>query len=191
MAEISIDDLPDATMGRFADRDAAQAALDAVLAAARHYCGWHVSPVKDGDILVLDGPGGRVLDLPTRKLNALTSVAESDAALDVSKLDWSHKGLIRKRSGARWPCRYRSVTVTINHGFTEAEAADWRNAIINAVDTMARSFGGGGAAAGSLVRKRVDDVEYQWSDLADAANRAVYSEAETFDHYRIDQVLFA
>jgi len=193
MAEIGIDDLPAATRARFVDDDAAQAALDAVLAAARHHCGWHVSPVKTGDVLTLDGPGVSVLDLPTGKLNALTSVTEDETALDVTKLTWSGRGLVRKKSGARWSCHYRSIVATITHGFTEAEAADWRRAIVAMVDAVSQSLTAEAETSGALKRKKVDDTEYEWSDqdFAESASQAVYSVSAVLDQYRCETVLFA
>lgn len=191
MAEIATTDLSAATLARFGSEEAAQAALDAVLAAARRYCGWHVSPIREGDELTLDGPGGGVLDLPTRKLNALTEVVEGGTTLDVTKLDWAqdgpHGAPVRKQSGARWSCRYRSIVVTIDHGFTEAEAADWRKAIIDMANTVSYTSA---TSSDALKRKRVDDVEYEWFDFASAAGDAVYSVSAVLDSYRISEVLF-
>jgi len=191
MAEIATTDLPAVTLTRFGSTEAAQAALDAVLAAARRYCGWHVSPVMSGDELTLDGPSGCVLDLPTRKLKALTEVVEDSVDLDVTKLDWAqdgpHGAPVRKQSGARWSCRYRSIVVTIDHGFTEAEAADWRKAIIDMVNTVSYSSSTSGD---DLKRKRVDNVEYEWFDFTAAAQDAVYSAQAVLDSYRIHEVMF-
>lgn len=193
MAEIAITDLSAATLARFGSDEAAQAALDAVLVAARRYCGWHVSPARTADELTLDGPSGQILDLPTRKLNALTSVSESGATLDVSTLDWSedgpHGAPVRKQSGARWSCRYRSIVATVDHGFSEAEAADWRKAIIDMVNTVSYSYTSASTSEDALKRKRVDDVEYEWFDFASAAGEAVYTVSSVLDGYRLPEVL--
>lgn len=191
MAELTINDLPASTRARFASDSETQAALDAALVAARRYCGWHVSPVKTGDIATLDGPCGRVLDLPTRKLLALTAVTENGNTVDVDKLEWSQNGSVRKLSGASWSYRYRSIVATMTHGFTEAEAADWRKAIVTMIDAMVP--GAAGENGGTLVRKRVDDVEYEWSDgdLAAAADRAVYSVSNVLNSYQLVPVVFA
>ena len=195
MAEIGPEDLPAAALERFGDNDVAQAAIDAVLAAARAHCGWHVSPEREGDVLTLDGPGGRVLDLPTRKLTTLGEIVENGVERDVSTLAWSQNGSVRKRSGGCWSGVYRSIEATITHGYTEVEAADWRAAIVamvvevsySAVDTSS------GDTSGALKRKKIDDVEYEWSDqgLAQAAASAVYSVESTLDRYRLPEVLFA
>lgn len=189
MAEIDTSDLSAATLTRFGTNDAARAALDAVLVASRHYCRWHVSPVREADALTLDGPAGRVLDLPTRKLNNLTSVTENGAALDVTKLEWSENGSVRKLSGARWTDRYRAIVVTINHGYTEEEAADWRKAILDMVDTVSYAYITN-SDDGVMKRKRVDDVEYEWFDFAAAAGQAVYAVSSVLDAYRLPEVLF-
>lgn len=193
MAEIATTDLSAATLARFGSTPAAQAAINAVLAAARRYCGWWVSPAKTADVVTLDGPVGQIVDLPTRKLTALTSVVEAGTTLDVTKLDWSadgpHGAPIRKQSGARWSSRYRSIVVTMNHGFTEAEAADWRKAIIDMVTTVSYSYVNASSGNDALKRKRVDDVEYEWFDFASAAAESVYSVSAVLDAYRISGVM--
>lgn len=195
MAEIGIDDLPDSVRAKFVDVDAAQAAVDAVLAAARRHCGWHVSPVKTGDVLTLDGPGVQLLDLPTLKLNAVTSMVEDGTTLDVAKLNWSENGSIRKRSGGCWTHWYRAVVATITHGFTEAEAADWRKAIIEMVGDVADQMtdSAGEETSGPLKRKKVNNVEYEWSEseISTAADDAVYTVQNVLEEYRLSKVLFA
>lgn len=188
MAEIGLSDLASATKTRLGGDVPAQAALDAVLVAARRHCGWHVSPVKTGDVLTLDGPGIGALDLPTGKLNALTSVVENGTSLDVARLDWSKTGVVRKQSGAWWSSRYRSIVAIITHGFTEAEAVDWRRTIIAMVDAVSYASAAVGED-GPLKRKKVDDVEYEWFDAA--AEQALLSVSAVLDAYRLPEVLFA
>ncbi len=160
MAELAPADLPAAVRARFADDTAAQAAIDAVLVAARRYCGWHVSPVRTGESIELDGPGGRVLSLPTLSLNSVTSVTELGVAVDVTKLDRSRrKGTLTKQMFDRWTCRDGAIIAVITHGYTEAEAADWRRAIIATVD--ARSQPSLRDDSGLKVKK-VDDIQYEW-----------------------------
>lgn len=159
MAELAPADLPAAVRARFADDEAAQAAIDEVLVAARRYCGWHVSPVQTGEQFELDGPGGRVLSLPTLSLNAVTAVTELGVAVDVTTLDRSRRaGTLTKQFG-QWTCRDGAITATVTHGYTEAEAADWRRAVIATVD--ARSQASLRDDSGLKVKK-VDDVQYEW-----------------------------
>jgi hypothetical protein len=165
MAELTIDDVR-LFSDRFddTDDDALQALLDAALAAARRYCGWPVSPVVEDDELIIDGPGGRVLSLPTLNLIEVSELSENGVAADVTKLDISRrKGTITKRSHGCWTHRDGAIAVTMTHGFTEAQAADWRRAVLRLVDTMSLQPATVGAEREpDMSRKRVDDVEYQW-----------------------------
>ncbi len=191
MAELAVGDLPAATRARFGSDAAAAAALDAVLAAARRHCGWHVSPARTEEI-TLDGPGGCILDIPTRRLTDVDGVTESGTDLDVDTLNWStdgpHGARITKASGARWTDQYRAIVVDITHGFTEAQAADWRRAIIDMVDAV--SYESSAGSDRPLKRKRVDDTENEWFDFTAAADKAVYSSATVLDGYQIPGVLF-
>lgn len=178
MAELTYADLPAAVLARFADNAAAQAAIDTALVAARRFCGWHVSPSK-AETVVVDGPGGRVLSLPTLNLTAVASVTELGAAVDVSTLDRSRaKGTLTKQYGY-WSGRDGSISATITHGFTEAEAADWRSAILKLVDTWSESPDRDSA---DLKRKKVDDVELEWFEGAISTSEELSSK---FSQFRI------
>lgn len=183
MAEIAPDDLPAATRARYVDDTAAQAAINAVLAAARRWCGWHVSPVRTNEVLDLDGPGGHVLSLPTMNLIAVSAVTQLGVSLDVSTLDKSRrKGTITNMFGC-WSCRDGSITATITHGYTEAEAADWRQAIVDVVGT--RSLAQiTSRDSGDLKRKRIDDVEYEWFESLVSTDHEL---AAKFSAFRILQ----
>lgn len=165
MAELAADDLPDVIRNRFADDDAAQSSIDAALAAARRYCGWYVSPVQNGVTLDVDGPGGRALSLPTLNLLAVTAVTENDIVVDVANLRWSRrKGTVHKRGFGCWTHHEGAIEVTITHGYTEVEAADWRRAVVRLVDAMSlEDVTETERDSADLIRKRVDDVEYQWA----------------------------
>lgn len=164
MAELLYSDLPADVLARFADTTAAQKAIDTALVAARRFCGWHVSPVRASEALTeLDGPGGRVLSLPTLNLTAVASVTELGVAVDVTTLDRSRrKGTLTKQSGW-WTCRDGAISATITHGFTEAEALDWRAAILELVDAWSEVSTRDGS---DMKRKKVDDVEYEWFETA-------------------------
>jgi len=193
MPELSTDDVVEFTLGRLEDNDETQRMLDAALVAARHYAGWHVSPVRLGHEVVIDGPCSRILLLPTKKLIELTDITEDEIALDLDTLRWSSAAdyvvRVRKRSCAFWSCDYASIVVTMDHGYTEAEAADWRQAILTMVSEMASVQMG--ASNVGLIRKRVDDVEYQWSDtVALAAAQTVTSVSYILDTYRLPRLEF-
>lgn len=91
---------------------------DVARSAARRFCGWHVTPVRQDHEVTLDGPGSPLLVLPTLRLVELTSVVEDGVALNVdADLHVSLRGLVRKRSGACWSRHYASIVVTMTHGF--------------------------------------------------------------------------
>lgn len=165
MPELTPDDVNRYTKGRLpggTDADT-QNLLDAALAAARRYCGWSVSPVETVTLTV-DGPGGRVLSLPTLNLIAVTAISESGVAWDVANLDTSRKqGTVEKHPYGHWTSRKGAISVTMTHGLTETEAADWRRAVLRLADLMDRDGRDTQRTSGELIRKKVDDVEYQWA----------------------------
>lgn len=190
MAELAPGDLPAVVRDRFADDATAQAWIDAALDEARRYCGWHVSPLATNVTLELDGPGGRVLSLPTRNLVSVTSVTELGDAVDVATLDWSRrKGTLTKQHFARhWTDRDGAITAVVTHGFTEAEAAGWRKAVLELVDRMSSAVGAVNGNSGPMIEKTVDDVTHKWqTTVGDPANLALFSmlNYELLNPYRI------
>lgn len=184
MAELSLDDAR-LFNGRFDDfdDDALQAMLNAALAAARRYCGWSVTPSATVT-LELDGPGGRVLPLPTLKLTTLTSVTENGVVLDVSTLQVSKRlGLVEKAWPQCWTHKFGSIVVAMTHGFTETEAADWRRAVLRLVNLMSREpTADAERDSPEMKRKRIDDVDYEWYDKLITTNEQL---AALFAQYRI------
>ncbi len=164
MAELTPDDLNRYTKGRLAggtDEDT-QDLLNAALSAARRYCGWSVSPVQAGVTLTIDGPGGRVLSLPTLNLIAISAISENGVPWDATKLDMSRQeGTVEKYPNGLWTPRKGGISVTMTHGYSEIEAADWRRAVLRLADLMDRDDKS--RDSGDLIRKRIDDVEYQWA----------------------------
>jgi hypothetical protein len=174
MAELTPADLDLYTNGRLpANEVETNRILQRALRALRSYCEWHVTPVKTGDVVTLDGSGQRMLMLPTQKLVTLTSVVEDGVALNVADLRASQTKpvVLRKKwttgnigwaaSQTRWSCDYSSIVVTMTHGFTEAEAEDWRLAVLDACDRFALQVGVAG-----LKRYKVRDVERDWYENA-------------------------
>jgi hypothetical protein len=82
----------------------------------RDYCGWHVAPRRNED-LVVDGDGSSLLHLPTMHVTEVAAVLVDDELLDPSKYRWSADGMLERRDGARWPAAFRSVKVTLEHGY--------------------------------------------------------------------------
>lgn len=162
MAELTAADLSTFTGGRLPNNSATTDLLNAALAAARRWCGWSVSPVQT-DIVDVDGPGGRVLSLPTLNLIEVTAVSDNDIDIEASDLRWSRrKGTVTKRSGCYWSCLDGSISVTMTHGLTEDEAADWRRAVLELADLMSKESASQRDTA-DMIMKQIDDVQYQWA----------------------------
>ena len=178
MAELTVDDLAARTLARYEDEDDAAADLAAALAGARRYCGWPVSPVQEDVEITVDGPGGRVLSLPTLNLLEVSELVENGVAVDVTALDISRrKGTVEKHPYGCWTSRSGAITVTMTHGFTEAEAADWRRAIVRLVDLMSVE---GLRDDPSLKRKRVNNVEYEWFEATISGDERLASLLSAF-----------
>ncbi len=200
MAELSVSDVEDFTNGRLRSDDPEVARmLEAALVTARRYCGWAVTPVVTDDAVTLDGPGSRILILPTRKLVALTGISEKGRPLSLTSVSatpggppgfTSRPAAVRKSSGGWWGRDYQSIDVVMTHGYLEAEAADWRYAVLSMVDEMGQ-IQISGTSELDIVSKKVDDVTYRWADrYANAAETAVYSYASVFNSYQLPPVEF-
>jgi hypothetical protein len=166
--ELTTADVEQFTGGRLLNDDPeVQRMLDAALVTARRECGWHVTPVRYADTVVIDGPNSRMLELPTRKLVQLISVTEAGTLLSLADLRWSAAGvrdrpvIVRKRSQGFWSGEYSDIEVVMDHGFDDAAAADWRQAVLSMVDQMGSMVFAGRSEA-DLVSKKVDDVTYTW-----------------------------
>ncbi|WP_131809221.1 hypothetical protein [Mycolicibacterium setense] len=147
--------------------------------------------MKLGDIVTMDGPGGAELNPPTRKIVNVTAVTDNgtDVLQDTvipAQMPWK----IVRRSGC-WSRDLAAIAVTMDHGYTELEAADWRQAILMMVDQMSLLpvSAGAGRSDADLVRQRVDDVEYQWSDGASMAlaEKVLFSVESILAGYRLVQ----
>lgn len=94
-------------------------ALAGVSRAVRRYCGWHIGP-SVSETLLLDGPGGRVLDLPSLNVADVASVTQNDTLLDPSSYRWSALGSIKLNTGW-WTEDYRAISVVLTHGYDDFE----------------------------------------------------------------------
>lgn len=143
MAELSVAAVEQYTKGRLAQGDPETVRLLAEgLSAARRYCGWHVTPIVTDDEVTLDGPGGRLLRLPTLRLVELASVTENGVELDVvADLYVSPLGMVSKRSGGCWSDKFGAIEVTMTHGFEDAP--DFDGAVLSAIDRASLAPTGG------------------------------------------------
>ncbi|WP_349318993.1 hypothetical protein [Mycolicibacterium canariasense] len=193
MSELTTADVETFTRGRLSAADpVVQDILDAALVRARNYTGWQVSPMIVDDTITLDGPGGRELFLPTRKIVSVASIAESGVSVDADDYVVSADipRMVYRQNGC-WTREYCGLAITYTHGFSEAEAADWRRAILQMVDRMSREQQAGARSDDDLKRKKVDDVEYEWVDWGAAADRAITSVESVLDFYRLTPSGFA
>jgi len=164
-------DVEQYTKGRLQATDPeTQRALDEALARIRRFCGWHVSPVRE-ETLVVDRPNSHLLFLPTLKIVSLTSVEVDGEPVDVNDIRFSHNGpgTLAFKDNRNWSSTYDNgfgqVEVTLRHGFSAAEAADFRGEVLRLIDSATISIGTGGQ--GPLMEKTVDDVTYRWSGMVD------------------------
>lgn len=164
--ELTPTDVENFTEGRLSATDPEVGrALKRALSRARRYCGWHVSPVLT-ETLTLDGFSSSYLVLPTLKVVSLNAITEDGAPVDLSEVKQSacEPGILTRAQ--RWRAGYSNITVDLAHGFTADEAEDWREAVLKIIDQAATT--GNVDGTGSLIGKKVDDVEYRWSELITA-----------------------
>ena len=177
--------------------------LTAALVVARRYCGWHVSPVNLGQSVTLDGPGSKVLWLPTRNVVTLTSVTEDGTLLDLTTIAMSRGDgpgtdrrpvALRKKTCPKWwTCNYSGLVVVMDNGFTEAQAADWRQAVLSMVDQMSQMpvLASIGQSPIGMRTKDIDDVRYQWQpQYGVLAENVIFSVTNILDDYQLPTVEF-
>lgn len=102
--------------------------LAVALSAIRTYCGWHVLGERT-ETLTLDGSGTQELQLPSVRVTDISAVVEDDETLPASAYRWSGAGLVRKRVGV-WSDEYRSIEVTLTHGYADGDAADVEGVVL-------------------------------------------------------------
>lgn len=106
----------------------APTAADQAMAAVRAYCGWHIAPSRE-EMLILDGPGGNTLCLPSLHVTDIALITEVGVDLD-GTLDysWSEAGIVRRSwstsinfgwTGAWWTTELRGLSVDLTHGYDE------------------------------------------------------------------------
>ena len=143
-------------------------ALDAALARVRRWCGWHVTPARR-ETITRDRPYSNMLIIPTLKIRQVHSITVDGQAMDLSDIRVSNDvpGMLQTVTGRPWAysCNLGQIEVELTHGFTAAEAQDFREAVLELIDNADISKGTGGD--GPLTSKRVDDVEYHWSGFVD------------------------
>ena len=100
------------------------------VAEVRAFCGWHIAP-EVTETLTLDGPGGYILVLPTRRLVDLVSITDDGSA--VTDPEWSASGMVRRYC---WTRRFRGIFATVTHGHE-----DWPLDLLAVMQEIAASTG--------------------------------------------------
>lgn len=200
MAELTPADVQTYTHGRLLATDPTVIAmLAAALRAARRETKWHVSPVRVAVTMTLDGPNSRVLFLPTMKVDGKPEVVEDGTLLDPDVIsvsagdgpDIRRRIALRKSGAAWWSAEYGAIEVTMDHGFDEDEAADWRQAILSMVDQMSLlPITASGASAFGVKSERIDDVAYTYDSYAAMAADVVFSIGHILEGYRLPDLEF-
>jgi hypothetical protein len=105
----------------------AELMLEAASNLVRRYCGWHIYPSVEFD-LVMDGPGGLTLQLPSKYVTDVATVTESGTVTDPSLYRWSELGEVERaqaywNNGAWfgwWVTGFRLLEVVFTSGYDEA-----------------------------------------------------------------------
>ena len=164
------------TRGRLdRDDDETQRQLDAALAAARRYCGWHVTPVITNQAITLDGSGDRILVLPTLHLGSVTGISEDGITLNLADVQVSARGLVLKPDGTYWTDKLGGIAVVFTHGYSSAP--DFESVILSAIDR------GGFSTA---VTPRVIGP-FQYSEPAASGSTFTDAERTVLDFYRLEK----
>lgn len=181
-SELSVDDVQDYTQSQLlAANSQTQSMLDAALAAARRDLRWHVAPVTFGEVIGLDGHGGNKLRLPTKNIVQIHAITNDGMAVDpVADVTYSADvpNVLVLNTGV-WSTQYSGITITWDHGFTNEEAVDWRNAILSLVTNIFQ-ISVAGRSFSELESKQIDDVTYGW-----AATQQLGSIEPTLANFRL------
>lgn len=118
--------------------------LNAANQAIRTECGWHVAPIITEE-LVLDGPGGTALLVPSKRVRSIIS-AVSDGRDVTADVKFSRRaGVLTLASG--WSCDVGSIELTIEHGYAIEEVDDVAALVVTLTKRAATS--------GSIVQQSI------------------------------------
>lgn len=150
--------------------------LTAAESLVRKYCGWHIAPVIEED-MVLDGTGTASLFIKSLRVVAVLAGEVDGTVVDPATLEWSEAGYLRT-SGV-WPDKLRAVKLTVQHGFDDAPDVA---AIIRAIAARAS------ASPTGVVREQAGAVSIGFSLTAPGVSGGVVlmdHERRMLDQYRI------
>lgn len=132
--------------------------LNAANQAIRTECGWHVAPIITEE-LVLDGPGGTVLLVPSKRVRSIIS-ATSDGVDVTADVKFSRRaGVLTLAAG--WSCEVGSIELTLEHGYELDEVADVAALIV----TLTKRA----AASGTIVQQSVGSASVRVATARDGS----------------------
>lgn len=112
--------------------------MQAAQGAVRRFCGWHVAPIVT-ETLRVDAYGGRILELPSKRVTAISSISVDGKDL-AGQFDWSEAGTVKLRSGC-WPDAPGSVRVVLTHGWESEDVPEVAALILTVARRAATSPG--------------------------------------------------
>lgn len=152
--------------------------LNAANQAIRTECGWHVAPIITEE-LVLDGPGGTVLLVPSKRVRSIIS-ATSDGVDVTADVKFSRRaGVLTLASG--WSCDVGSIELTMLHGHTAEEVPDVAALIV----TLTKRA----ATAGAIVQQSIGSASVRLATGRDGLAAGVplfESEKDVLAPYRLN-----
>lgn len=132
--------------------------LNAANQAIRTECGWHVAPIITEE-LVLDGPGGTSLLVPSKRVRQVLS-AKSDGVDVTDRVKFSRRaGVLSLSSG--WSCDVGSIELEIEHGYDVAEVPDVAALIVTLTKRAASS--------GSIIQQSIGSASVRLATARDGS----------------------
>ena len=145
-----------------ADDERVAPTLEAVSAAIRGWCGWHVAPAFSCEGVTQGG--GSVLSLPTLALRSVDAVVVKGVEVDPACVEFRRSGLVKARG--RWPHEWGSVAIGFTSGY-DVEAV--RDVAAVAAQLAANSL----AAAPGVRREQAGGVSIEYNQTANGVTGGV------------------
>lgn len=144
----------------------------------RRFCGWHISPQLDFD-LVLDGTGAPTMFLPSLRLNSVTAVSDNGTDIDPAGIKWSADGMIRRGTGGCWTSEFRGVRAQFNSGFAPEELGGITSLITSLIKRPTDD------PTGVVASKAVGSVSISYAPATGARGRLTESDQSALADYKL------
>ena len=177
-------DLESWTGGRIAVSPTSQRTLDAASNYVRRYCGWHIYPELEMDLL-LDAPGGHHLRLPSRHVTAITSLTFGDDLAPTDSYRWSASGDIEQLpTSMEWASGFPSGFRTLHAIFTSGYEEVPPELAILVLGIAARAL----SSPSGVTREQAGQVSLSYATTASGASGGIAllaNEREVLEPYRL------